>query len=457
MSEEAIPLLFRIPYELRFQIFSEALDIPVNFVFHSPVQTSEWRETVKPEEDFARDFGRKRSRNHPCTLTISIPPLTHITPLPYLLISHRFSAEITAVANYLNAHLPTSLSKYTKGEHPHVHLDREAINNAEIFPELPFRGRIVFAGFASNTLTTMVEELPERFCKAVEGVYFTKKNLVRTAAGVGKIWRGGAAADLGLDQNTVDGSGDAVTPLPANPLQEYLSTSLRNQTFSPKDSLMGLLLRSKFPHLKTITVCIYGKKFRGGYMHPALKELFTLLERNLIKNLDIVYDYNESEESLLRSSLARHAEFKDWDRLAGRFGEHVEEEGEDGRTVWRMRRAEDEGFAARRVSDGTVERWGRYVETWDESDVEGGKEVRVVQTGAVWRISKDEDGEGGDEGGDCGYEWVKSHEGRHSRWWGMVRAMRSLPWGELWYDTTWDYVLPWVLRRQTANYVYSYK
>ncbi|KAK6533979.1 hypothetical protein TWF281_005321 [Arthrobotrys megalospora] len=354
-------LLFRLPYELRYQIFREAMGIypslGINFVFHAPVQTAEWREEMKQQN--AWRYGSQKSKKHPCT--ISFPTVGRKPPLPLLLVSHRFTADVLAVLsdaiNHDLAVVKLSIAGPT--------LYNQYINPIAITPKFlscVSAGRFVFAGYAVNTVRTVFADaedsmgcLPKSVRNAVTSVYFTKALLMRNLSGC-------------------------------------LLNKAARQTLPPGrewSDNVALAVLSKLPAVKAVAISV---PFGGddaedkNYLQLPGRMIFEMLERGALQALEVVYEAGDPN-ALNWGSEDVHKRYKEWGRLTGRWEaprSYPNVVQSPSAATWEQWWA-CSGWRVVRVDDAELDRRGRYVRPLEYGSM---LNQGVVEESVVWRIQR---------------------------------------------------------------------
>ncbi|KAF3915509.1 hypothetical protein ABW21_db0202992 [Orbilia brochopaga] len=337
--------LLELPYELQFQILTELLEPVVSFVFHSPVQTLEWREDM--EQYGFKDLGIEESKTLPCTVAISMPPAGDIIPPPCLLVSHSFTTTITAIAQDHCERLERRLSRCLVGGTPYCYISKEPQAITPEFLHYVATGRLVFAGHSVNMLKTVRDEIPLPVREAVTSVFCSRLATMQ-------MWTGTPVANMKV---------------------------WRRSNKPDYDRSLGYLLKTMFPELRKLGFAMAKKGTKEEFWCPeAISAMTHILLSGPARELEVAYgedDVNDDGEKRAETSGVGYA-CTDWRLFAGtgggRFVRMIEE------PYWHFGNM-SLSYTATRVSKRDLRRRGRYT---DPSSAQANEED------VVWRVTRPE-------------------------------------------------------------------
>ncbi|KAK6362804.1 hypothetical protein TWF730_000258 [Orbilia blumenaviensis] len=121
-------------------------------------------------------FMTTQSHELPCTVTISCPNPIYALPPSLLKVCTTLTNIITTTCASYRSLLEARLSKSLTGNPPYRYITPTPTNLSPEFLHHISRGRIIFAGYAVNTIPTL-NTLPEAVLNAVSWAYFTRTNI----------------------------------------------------------------------------------------------------------------------------------------------------------------------------------------------------------------------------------------------------------------------------------------
>ncbi|RVD81110.1 uncharacterized protein DFL_008987 [Arthrobotrys flagrans] len=323
--------------------------------------------------------GIYRSHDLPCTISLSYPNPESALPPHLLQVSPTFTAIITTVCTAYRSLLSARLSKCLIGQPPY-----RSINPLAITPEFLYhlgRGRVIFAGYAINTIPTL-HGLPEVILEAINWAYFTRTNispLHSTTNIIGEnlwIWN---HPSFNHDSVNFYYSLPLLTPF----MPDVISRKLPNL----RKISMGILKYDNTNPPSTI------------FKPDALIWLFHKFKTGEISSFEIVYENDESTWMNSRDGTKRILDdvgfsCVDWEPLTRSRGAYTSFIGADTSYFWipnytlgpqfipgtrmyglllKMTKLKNKELVKRR----------RYVREWDPKEE---REWEALEEAAVWRV-----------------------------------------------------------------------
>ncbi|KAF3914743.1 hypothetical protein AA313_de0209533 [Arthrobotrys entomopaga] len=359
------PPLLRLPYELQYQIFSQLVDVTVNFVFNSPVQLKEWRERAGSSHLLANDrivSGPER-RETPCLLSLSIPESKYAIPPACHLVSRTFREQILSVSQDYCERLLKRLTKCLSGDSIASYIRPDAVTPE--FLDCVSNGRIVFAGYVADNIPTC-RAIPEVVRKAVRWVYFTRTN-----------------------STSLDHKPGSET----HPWSVYRSLNLSAALPMP------IQLFNLFPNIEKISMGVNQEPKDSTRWSDSIRTLFWLFKKSYIKKFEVVFE-DTPASGVQRGELGlvgtRCIDWKMLDHWRAFYCSNPSGEtylwipvlpGLSGLldNILTVSNYEFDGTVLKAVKLDKYDllKRGRYIRTWDAAKLEP---VEVLEEAVVWRV-----------------------------------------------------------------------
>ncbi|KAK6497265.1 hypothetical protein TWF506_004738 [Arthrobotrys conoides] len=177
-TQDKGPGLFRLPQEIRQQIYENLITYASNFIYKSAALFKEAREDYGvPRMDRKNKRLRDlRRRDGVCSITFEIAPFPKFVDDSYntinlLLVSKSFSIDIKFAAYHIRQRMNSTISKCLTGPNPYsqfwsaAHLTPHAL-------EVIRSSRHIFAGYGHNTTTTALA-MPRKVKENVTNIFLT--------------------------------------------------------------------------------------------------------------------------------------------------------------------------------------------------------------------------------------------------------------------------------------------
>ncbi|KAK6357550.1 hypothetical protein TWF718_001858 [Orbilia javanica] len=389
-----IALILRLPHEIHYQIFSYFLDADysnINFIFESPVQTKQWREEMKLLG--VERNGIYRSHEHPCTLSLTYPNPISALPKPLLQVSTTFTTIITTVCTAYRSLLSARLSKCLIGQSPYRYINPLAVT-PEFLDHLR-RGRVIFAGYAINTIPTLTS-LPEVVLGAIHWAYFTRTNvspLYSTTNIIGEnLWV--------RNRPSLDHDPNFYYSLPL--LKPFMPDVISKKLPNLQKISMGIL---KFNNTTNNNNTNNNRNNRNNTSQTsttkpdALTWLFYKFKRGEISSFELVYENDETTWMKPRDGTKRSLDdvgfsCVDWEPLTRGRGAYTSFIGADTSYFWIPNYSIGPHFIPgtrmyglllkmTKLKNKELIKRKRYVRDWDPK---GEKESEILEEAVVWKI-----------------------------------------------------------------------
>ncbi|KAK6514663.1 hypothetical protein TWF281_004861 [Arthrobotrys megalospora] len=177
-TQDEIPKIFCLPQEIRQQIYENVITYATNFIYKSPAQFKEVRESEGiPRTTWrTKKLNRFRRKDGPCGTVFEIAPSPKFVDGGYdtinlLLVSTMFSSDIKSAASHIRQKMYTTVSRFLIGEAPYFQLwSTERLTPQAV--EIIQSSRHIFAGYGHNTAIT-AHQMPPEVAQNITNVFLT--------------------------------------------------------------------------------------------------------------------------------------------------------------------------------------------------------------------------------------------------------------------------------------------
>ncbi|KAF3166099.1 hypothetical protein TWF225_001044 [Orbilia oligospora] len=329
--------------------------------------------------------GIHRSHDLPCTVSISYPNPNFALPSSLLQVSTKFTKILATVCSVYHSLLSARLSKCLIGQPPYRYINPLAIT-PEFLDHLK-RGRIIFAGYAINTIPTL-NTLPEIILKTINWVYFTRTNISpihSTTNIIGEnLWvRRRASHEISYDLNFY-------YSLPF--LKPFMPDVISKKLPNLRKISMGIL---KFDNTRGIPTASLSSLIKPD----ALIWLFTKFRTGEISSFEIIYENDESTWMNSRDGTKRSLDdvgfsCVDWEPFARSRGAYTSFIGADKSYFWIPNYTLGPQFIPgtrmyglllkmTKLKNKELMKRRRYVRNWDPKEE---KEWEALEEAVVWKV-----------------------------------------------------------------------
>ncbi|KAK6538254.1 hypothetical protein TWF694_011133 [Orbilia ellipsospora] len=353
--------ILRLPYELQYQIFSQLIDVTVNFVFYSPTQVKEWRERTGSSHLWSngRVIPGLERREIPCLLSLSIPEAKYAMPPACHLVSRAFTEQILSFSQDYCERLRKRLTRCLSGDIV-TYIKPDAVTPE--FLDCVSKGRLVFAGYVANNIPTC-RTIPEAVRKAVRWVYFTRTN-----------------------STSLDHEPGSET----HPWSVYRSLNLGEALPIP------IQFFNLFSNIEKISMGVNQDDSYLSRWSDSMRTLYWLFKKNYIKKFEVVFEDTPAsgvQKGELGVIGTRCMDWKMLDHWRVFYGRRLSGEtylwipflpGLSG-NIMAATKCEFDGMILKAAKLNTYDllKRGRFIRTWDPAKLES---VEVLEEAVVWKL-----------------------------------------------------------------------